>query len=216
MARNVAVLQVRLRLKALKTYFIIKKISFVYLKTAGIIIGVRNLFEKDKVITIFTKEKGKISVLGKGMQDAKSKLSGLINYGNEIQLDLFAGKTFYYINGCDLVKKIELSTIWQQSVIFYWMEIVNKALPEEEKNESIYSWLWEIIGKYQKALDPDLLEEMLIKDLVTFLKEIGLQNEIDTLDKTDNVNVLKDLNSQLENFLEGKLNSFWFLVTNLL
>jgi len=58
-------------------------------KFQGFVLGTREWREKDKLVTIFTQEKGKIPVLAKSVRSIKSKRLGILETGNLIKGDYF-------------------------------------------------------------------------------------------------------------------------------
>lgn len=75
-----------------------------YLKTTGIVIKEVNTGEADRIITIFSKNKGKISALAKGARRPKSYLvagTQLLCYSEFV---LFKGKDMYSVNSCDVIE----------------------------------------------------------------------------------------------------------------
>ncbi|MGI6778666.1 MAG: DNA repair protein RecO [Acetivibrionales bacterium] len=75
-----------------------------YVKVKGIVIREVNLGEADKILTIITKTKGKISAVAKGVRRSRSKLiagSQLLCYSDFV---LFKGKGMYYINSCEVIE----------------------------------------------------------------------------------------------------------------
>jgi DNA repair protein RecO (recombination protein O) len=75
-----------------------------YIKTKGIVLREVDTGEADKIITVFSRNKGKISCSAKGARRSKSRLAAgtqLFCYGEFV---LFKGKEIYSINSCDVIE----------------------------------------------------------------------------------------------------------------
>jgi len=75
-----------------------------FLKTQGIVIKEVSTGEADKIITIFTRNRGRISAVARGGKRPKSKLaaaSQILCYGEYI---LYSGKQLYTVNSCDIIE----------------------------------------------------------------------------------------------------------------
>lgn len=75
-----------------------------FLKTRGIVIKEVGVGEADKIITIFSRNRGRISALAKGGKRPRSKLSAgsqLMCYGEYV---LFSGKDMYQVNSCEVLE----------------------------------------------------------------------------------------------------------------
>lgn len=75
-----------------------------YIKTKGIVIKEVNTGEADKIITVFSKDRGKMSCSAKGARRPKSRMSSgtqLLCYSEFV---LFKGKDIYSINSCDVIE----------------------------------------------------------------------------------------------------------------
>jgi DNA repair protein RecO (recombination protein O) len=75
-----------------------------YLKTEGLVIKEINTGEADKIITIFTKKKGKITASAKGARRPKSNISAgsqLLSYNEYV---LFSGKQMYVVNSSEVIE----------------------------------------------------------------------------------------------------------------
>jgi len=129
----------------------------------GVVIKKSNYSEADKIVTIFTKEFGKITVLAKGLRRLSSKRSG--------SLDLFS-----HIKGSHVSGRGNLPTLtevvlinqhagWKKhfgriSVAYRLAEIIDKLTPDSQPHPQTYdlflSHLTEIshLGKtWEKELD---------------------------------------------------------------
>lgn len=75
-----------------------------FLKTRGIVVKEVGTGEADKIITIFTRNHGRISAMVKGGKRPKSKLSAgsqLMCYGEYV---LYSGKDIYTVNSCEVLE----------------------------------------------------------------------------------------------------------------
>ncbi|GAC1312246.1 MAG: DNA repair protein RecO [Vulcanimicrobiaceae bacterium] len=61
-------------------------------KTHGIVLRARNLGEADKIFTLFTRERGKLDAVGKGVRRAKSQLAGRLEFVTEAALTMHRGR----------------------------------------------------------------------------------------------------------------------------
>ncbi len=61
-------------------------------KTHGIVLRARNLGEADKIFTLFTRERGKIDAVAKGVRRAKSQLAGRLEFVTEAALTMHRGR----------------------------------------------------------------------------------------------------------------------------
>lgn len=62
-------------------------------KTSAIVLRARNLGEADKIFTLFTRERGKIDAVAKGVRRAKSQLAGRLEFVTEAALTMHRGRS---------------------------------------------------------------------------------------------------------------------------
>lgn len=129
-----------------------------YQKVHAIILSRKPLREADLLLTVFTKEQGKIRVLARGARKGKAKL------GNKLQ-QLY--NTELYLAGSGLwpivtsVTTTEKYTKMRQSLdalalAFYGAEVTSKLTPDAEPNPRIYDLLdrfFKQVNKRSKKLE---------------------------------------------------------------
>ncbi|OIP24887.1 DNA repair protein RecO [bacterium CG2_30_37_16] len=117
-------------------------------KTQGVVIRRSNYKEADFLIKLFTKEKGKIAVIAKGARKIKSKLGSSLEpfYLNEYMLA--EGKTLDTVCSSQPKKRrlFLRNDLRKMAYAYYLSEIIDKLLPERERNLKIYDL-------YNDALD---------------------------------------------------------------
>ncbi|MBD3282471.1 MAG: DNA repair protein RecO [Candidatus Portnoybacteria bacterium] len=113
------------------------------IKTEGIILKKSDLGEADRLLTIYTKELGKVRISAKGTRKTTSKLRYSIEPISHVSLILVQGKNFLILKDAVLenqflnIKK-DLEKLKIANEI---MSIIDEAIAGEEKDEDI----WELM-----------------------------------------------------------------------
>lgn len=110
-----------------------------YIKTKGVVIKEVNVGEADKILTIFSKNKGKISGSAKGARRPKSSLvagTQLFCYSDMV---LFKGKDMYSINSCDVIESFyEIrNDLVKLTYAAYINEIILDIVQEEQPSSKV-------------------------------------------------------------------------------
>lgn len=71
-------------------------------KTSAVILRGRTYGEADRILTLFTKERGKIDAIAKGARRTKSHLAGRLEFGNEVQLGMHRGRNLDVVVSADI------------------------------------------------------------------------------------------------------------------
>jgi len=113
------------------------------LTTEGIILKRINYKDADRILTVYTKDLGKIIVLAKGVRKLTSKKRGDLELFNQTKISLAKGKTWYIVTQTELVNdfnNIKLNNI-STSYGFFIAEIFEKLTNEDEINKRLYAFL---------------------------------------------------------------------------
>ncbi|NLY46200.1 MAG: DNA repair protein RecO [Tissierella sp.] len=110
------------------------------LKTEGIVLRETKYQETSKILSIYTKKMGKISVMAKGANRPKSTLIANTQPFSYNEYQFSQGKSFYYINQADIIDSFYDIRENMDRVIygFYLLELIEKSMPDEEPNEKIF------------------------------------------------------------------------------
>src|SRR5690554_5522486 len=107
------------------------------IKTSGIIIKQINYDEADKILTIMTKDYGKIQALAKGARKTNNRFlasTQLFCYSNFI---FYQGKSMNYINQAELRESFYnlRKNLRDFTYASYIIELINAATQEQQKEE---------------------------------------------------------------------------------
>lgn len=125
-------------------------------KTDGIILGHYDIGEADKIINIFTKDYGKISISAKGVRLQKSKLRGHINTGSHVRIVFVGGSEFLRLT--DIEERDNFLHKYSDSKIglfAYSATLINRMIQGSDRDEDV----WDLFYGFLKFLDSDTLSE---------------------------------------------------------
>lgn len=170
-------------------------------KVEGIVLKRRNLGEADRILTILSKESGKIAVKAPGVRRINSRRSSHVELLNFSQFTLYAGsKTFMPIvteaQTFEDFSPIK-SDLRKIGTALYICELVNGLCADNQENRSVFFHLKSILSELSKTLDTEDLIRKFEKDL---LMELGFWSEAKLLQTQDSQIVL-------ERLLERKLKT---------
>ncbi|HYV33319.1 MAG TPA: DNA repair protein RecO [Candidatus Limnocylindria bacterium] len=188
-------------------------------KLTAIILKKQPFKEGDEIITLFTKEQGKVRVLAKSVKSAKSKLQQKLQALFLVEMIVTTGE-FPKIIGVEALQVYHhlRENLQAMKMAFYAIELVLKITVDEQPNENLFNSL----KNFLEFLDAEKQQEILNLGLAKFKIEIlevsglGMQSQKNELflklKQTDftglqNINPvgLKELQDSLSQFIEYQL-----------
>lgn len=170
-----------------------------HIKTEGIVIKRKNLGEADKMLTLFTRASGKISIKAVGVRKITSKRSAHIELLNHIAVTLYQGKaaplllevqtlhTYQYIKN-DLMKI---------GYAYHICELIDGLCAEGQENEQVFRLLEQTLTRLETTAQP----KTLIQDFeVSLLSLLGFYTK-------DALLQLEDTARLIEHVIEKRLKS---------
>lgn len=126
-------------------------------RTEAIVIRRVNLGEADRILTLFTRDRGKISAIAKGSRRIKSSLSG------STELCSFSAFQIAVGTNLDIVTQAELrnaflglrSTLERISRSLYTLEFVAEFLEERQPHGELFDTLLSALYSLEQAVYPD-------------------------------------------------------------
>jgi DNA repair protein RecO (recombination protein O) len=124
---------------------------FVRYRTLGFVFKKEDRGEADQIFKIFTKDFGKIEVLGKGIRKISSKLRSQIDIFYVSEIEFIQGKIYKRLTDTLLVEKFKnlRKSFKRLSIAYKISEILDWLIKGEERDERI----WNLILETFKNLD---------------------------------------------------------------
>lgn len=173
-------------------------------RVEGVILGRTNFAELDRILTVFSKEKGKIKVMAKGVRKITSRRGGSLDLFNWVLLSLSRGRTFGIVTEVELIDSFptlreQLELVGQA---YYLVELVDKLCPEGQANKRVFELLTGALT--QVANCQSFGESLIVRNFeVNLLKALGYWSP--SLEKVG------DLRYYIEGIIEKPLKSVEFL-----
>ena len=163
-------------------------------KTEGVILKRTNFGEADRILTLYTKHFGKISLIAKGIRKTTSRKGGNLELFNQVRIFAAKGKNLDIVTEVELVNSFK---DWRQdlkkvAVAYQLAELVDKLSAEGVENDEVY--------------------ELLINYLATLSQVANIESRISNFE----LSLLQSLgfwprgkpigNLNLDNFIEDLIN----------
>lgn len=131
----------------------------------GIVLARRNWGEADRILSIYTKNHGRISVIAKGIRRLSSRKRGHLEIFSHIKFQAVNGKNLDLITEAETIEnfvKIRKS-LSKTSLAYYFMEVIGRTTHESEPSHPLF----DLIIKYLNALKLETKLKRLRTDFVT-------------------------------------------------
>jgi DNA repair protein RecO (recombination protein O) len=150
------------------------------IKTDSIVLSKMDYGDSSKIVSLYTKEYGKISAIIKGARRSKSKIGRIVDILNYIQVVIYNkdSREIQLITQADLISyfpqiKNDLVKFKYASII---LELIQSLTPVGESNEKIFRGVVKILNLIENSNGQSGV--LLLKFILFFIKEIGFELQL--------------------------------------
>lgn len=164
----------------------------------GIILARKNYSEADRILIVFSKNYGKLSLLAKGIRKLKSKKRGHLEIFSHIKFSAVKTKAIDIITEVETINTFSKvrASLNKISLAYYFCEVVTKTTREDEIHNNIFNLLMNFLKRLGSETK---LKKLRHEFLYKLLEELGYWPR----DKK-----LIDADLVLEEVTERQINSF--------
>ncbi|MCK0471559.1 DNA repair protein RecO [Alkalihalobacillus sp. APA_J-10(15)] len=156
-------------------------------KVEGIIIRTIDYGETNKVVTLFTKELGKIGVMARGAKKPKSRLSAAS------QLFMYGIFVIQTSSGLGVLQQADITSSFRDirsdlrraAHASYMLELTDKLTDEKTRYSEIFKLLYQILIYIDEGLDVDVLKMIFETKM---LAVAGIKPELDQCSSCGSIN----------------------------
>lgn len=114
-------------------------------KDEGIVLKTIKLGEADRIVTLYTRENGKVRAVAKGIRKTKSRFGARLEPFTQVQLLIYKGRNLDTITSVDILDAFEplrrdYLKLTSASAL---VDVVEKITPDRETAPSVYSLLYQ-------------------------------------------------------------------------
>jgi DNA repair protein RecO (recombination protein O) len=163
----------------------------------AIVLARRNYSEADRILTVVSQHYGKLVLMAKGVRKPISRKRGSIEVFSKIKFSAARGRIF------DIVTEVEMLRFYKDirndlkkvSLAYYFIEVVDKIIQQEEKNGEIFTLLNDYLSKLESEKKLKKLKDEFVRRILIISGFWPRQKAINNPNKT------------LEYVLERKISS---------
>ncbi len=168
-------------------------------KTEAIILKRKNIGEADRILTVFTRQYGKVQIKAVGVRKIASRRSPHIEPLNLVLLTLYRGRNLPILTEAQTQENFSdiKDNLKKVGFAYHICELVDGLCPENQENRSVFVLLRNTLSRLSTGFDVAVTIHEFEVELLTIL---GFWS------KTQ-LSVHMDTQSFIENILERKLKS---------
>ena len=131
----------------------------MYLNTEAVVLSRRNFGEADRIITLFTRDHGKITVLAKGVRRPRSKKAGHLEIGSWCKIFVARGKNLDLLTEVEIKHAFCISEFSESKAnkIYHLLEIIKNITPDGQRNQKAFVMLVHFLKQISKGEDFNLV-----------------------------------------------------------
>src|SRR5690554_1929461 len=109
-------------------------------RTDGIVLRTRPLGEADKILTLLTRDRGKIEVVARGARRPRNRLAAAAQPFSYLKVLIFAGKGLDQLSQAEIIKSFGpiRENLVKMAYASFWSEFLDLLLPLEEENSELF------------------------------------------------------------------------------
>ena len=128
------------------------------LKVDAIILKRSNVGEADRILTVFTRQFGKMSIKASGVRKIASKRASHIELLNRVHMGLYKGHGMHVLTEAISIESFPSikEDLTKVGFAYHICELIDGLCPEGQENEEIFTLLLDLLSKL--AVEKDMLD----------------------------------------------------------
>lgn len=135
----------------------------------AIVLARKNFGEADRILSVYSKNFGRLTLIAKGTRRPKSRKRGHIEVFNRVNFQAATGKSLDIMTEVEIVDDFAeiRKSLKKISLAYYLSEVIGRITHEEEPNQELYETILATLEKLKttkslKKLRTDFVEKILV------------------------------------------------------
>jgi DNA repair protein RecO (recombination protein O) len=140
-------------------------------KDEAIVLARRNFSEADRILSVYSQNHGRLSLIAKGVRRPQSRKRGHLEVFNRIKFQAARARNLDVITEAEVIDDFSeiREDLKKVSLAYYFMEVVGRTTHEEEPNPGLYSIILDNLKKLKKETKLKSLRREFIYSVLTTL-----------------------------------------------
>jgi DNA repair protein RecO (recombination protein O) len=155
------------------------------IRVEGVILRHSDFGEADRILTIFTRETGKLRAVAKGVRKARSRKAGHVEPFTRASLQLARGRDLFILTQAEA--KDVFANLREDLVLLgtasYVIELIDRSTTDEEENRPLYNLMTRTLTRLDRGDNPNLATryfELRLLDYVGFRPQLLICTQCET------------------------------------
>ena len=174
-------------------------------KLTAIVLKRSNFSEADKLVTVFSKERGKVKIIAKGTRRIKSRRAPHLELFNLVDIILHKGKVFDLITEAKSSQQYSLSkkNLEKTTYLFYISEVLDQIMPEEQPHPEVFDLLVDVLS-HAELVSASQMQKLVKEFVIQMVWNLGYLPKGEYLKNgvTDFVEQISERKIRSKKFLE--------------
>jgi DNA repair protein RecO (recombination protein O) len=146
-----------------------------FLTTDALVIGSMRYGEADRILTLYTLDRGRLGVIAKGVRRTKSKTGGRLEPFSLVRVSLYAGRGLYTVVGVETLRTFQgvRDELFRMDEGARLLSAVRHLFPEEEGHVQAFNLLARGIARLADAADPEAAANVVLATRLKLLALLG-------------------------------------------
>lgn len=138
--------------------------------------------EADRILTLYTKERGRLSAIARGVRRTRSKVGGRLEPFSLVHTVLYPGRNLYTVTSVETVRTFQgvREALFRMEEGAKLIEAVRRLFPEEEQNLAAFNLLVRVVGQLSVSPDRPSAQRVVLAARLKLLLTLGYLPELDS------------------------------------
>ncbi len=125
-------------------------------RTEAIVLARRNYSEADRIFIVYTPQRGRMSIIAKGIRRPKSRFGSYLDYFARVSLDLAKGRDLDVVTGVSAIDSHERLRSDTESYGYaaYFAELTRHLTQDRQENRPLYDLLASSLALVTEGVNP--------------------------------------------------------------
>ncbi len=150
------------------------------LKTEALVIGTMRLRDADRIVTLYSRDRGRISGVAKGVRRTNSRVGGRLEPFSLVHVILYPGRSLYTVTQVETIRTFQgvRECLFRLEEGSRLLEAVRQLFPEEEEHAGVFNLLVRAVAQLATAPDRAAAAQVVLAARLKLLHALGYAPEL--------------------------------------